>query len=159
MLIYLYHSKTLVIILIDNCLDTCRLARSAVTKQQTVICFSSVNKGFSVINKLLFLYFISNKIIKLNLVHIVYCIESYVSIGFTADSESFVKSKHTNAVIFVKGSYKIKELLVCFSRCKTFAQDLHFFTYIMVIHKFLLTYCLIMCKNSKAVNSQFPLNL
>ena len=63
MLINLNHSQTLVIISINNSLDTCGLTCTAVTKEQHIVGFSSLNKSLCVVHQLLLLDLITYQII------------------------------------------------------------------------------------------------
>lgn len=138
MLVNLNHTQSLLIILVNDCLDTCGFTGTTVAKQQTVIRFLSKHKRLCIIYKLFLLDLITNQIIQ----HYLICIRDWDKFQFLtlimADTKCLVQTKHANTILLVKSGHDSKDLIDTFRLADTVADITHLLTDILVIHLFLL---------------------
>ena len=117
MLVNLNHTQSLLIILVNDCLDTCGFTGTTVAKQQTVIRFLSKHKRLCIIYKLFLLDLIADQVIQHDSIHIVDGTEVHAAIFSGLDAECLVEAEHADAIRLVKTSHRIKEfILICCCR-------------------------------------------
>ena len=110
MLVNLNNTETLVIILVDNTLDTGGLSGSRITKQQAVIRLLAIYKSQSVVHQLLFGDLITHQIIQIHMSNIQNRHDMY-AVLIPNHSEGFVQAKLANAILLVKLSQGCLHLL------------------------------------------------
>ena len=67
MLVHLDDTKSLIIITVQDSLDTGRFSGSRITKKEAVVCFSSSYKSLCVLDQFLFRNFISDQIFQFHM--------------------------------------------------------------------------------------------
>ena len=122
MLVGLNDAKTLIIILVQDTLDTGRFTGSRITKEQTVVCLSSLHKGLCVFDEFFLGDLVAYQVIDLHMCDPCDRLDFYFAIFIMADTECFVKTQLTYTKILVKRYHIIHELFCCGSCCQCFAH-------------------------------------
>ena len=135
MLVDLDHTESLIVILIDDRLDARRFACSAVAKQQYIIGFSALYKRFCIVNQLLFLDLIADKIIKHDFIQIIDRVKVRLALPLIDQTEGFVQTEHTDTVSLVKIGDRFKEFILILCLLQFFTECLYLFTDIFIVHQ------------------------
>ena len=143
MLVNFNHTKTIIIELIYNRLNTGRFSSTTVTKQQGIICLTATYKGMRVIHQFLLLDFISYKFIECYSIHIIDSLKTDATRRIFLDTECLIHTKHSNTIIFIKSGNHLEKLFLIGSLFQFLTKRTHFFTDILVIHQFFFHNCLI----------------
>ena len=157
MLVNLDHTKSLIIIFVEQCFDAGRLSGTGISTEQYVVGRKSFDKCLCIINQLFLLDLISDQIFQKNAVRIVDR-QEFHSIFQVADTESAVQTEHTNAVCFVEIRNDGENLIGIFGLLDFLADFLHTFTDIAVVHPFLFRNRVVIADRRETVDTKIFFN-
>ena len=122
MLIGLNDTKSLIIILVQDSLDTGRFTGSRITKEQTVVRLSPLYKCLCIINELFLGDLISYQIIDLHMCDPCDRLDLHLSLLIVTDTECLMETKLANTEIFIEGYHIIHKFFGCGGCCQGFAH-------------------------------------
>ena len=154
MLVDLDHTESLIIVLVDDCLNARRFTCSTITEQQYIIGFSALYKRFCIINQLLFLDLIADKIIKHDLIQIIDRVKVRIALPLIDQTEGFVQTEHTDTVSLVKIGDRFKEFILILCLLQLFTECLYLFTDIFIVHQLFFADCLVIGQNTEALDAE-----
>ena len=125
MLVHLDHTQSQIVIAVDNTLDTGGFTSTCITKQQAVICRSSLYECLCIINELLLRNLIANQILQFHMVDILDCLNLHLLSFRMRNTERFIQTKLTYTISGIKFCNNLLDSLctVCMSNFSGYFAD------------------------------------
>ena len=153
MLVNFNHTQALRIVLVQNCLDATGFTGTAITKEQYVICLTSLHKGFGIFHKALLLQFVANQVVKIYGSSIADGYKLY-PIFLVYDAEGFVQAQLAYAISFVEAGHQVKNFVFISSLFNSSTKLLYTFADIFIVATFTFFNGVVIANDAKAINAQ-----
>ena len=121
MLVNLNHTKSLIVIFIQDALDAGGFSGSGIAKKQTVVCFLALDKRFRVVDQLLLWNFVADKIRKAHIRNVGNR-DNLNVLSCMRNTKGLVKSQFSHSEIFVKLNHISHKFICGCSLCQTDGQ-------------------------------------
>ena len=121
MLVNLDHTKSLIVILIQDTFNAGGFSGSGIAKKQTVVCFLALDKRFRVVDQLLLWNFVADKIRKAHIRNVGNR-DNLNVLSCMRNTKCLVKSQFSHSEIFVKLNHISHKFICGCSLCQTDGQ-------------------------------------